>query len=108
MSKVFFDYLIVLDDVNSVIHESAQTNEEKQELWNLVDNLVNHKVMETILDNLPAEKRNVFLERFSLTPHDEAIIHYLQENIKDDIEEIIKAEIEKLKKEILAEISKKK
>lgn len=108
MSLVFYDHLIVLDEVDAEIKTAAKTKEEKEELWQIVDEIVHHRIMDVILSRLPRESHEEFLEKFTKSPHDRELISYLREKIKDDVEAIIHEEIQKLKKEILAEIRKKK
>jgi len=104
MSKVFFDHLIALDEVESEIHSISETSEEKEDLWKLVDDIVNHRMMISILDRLPLEFHEDFLSRFHDAPHEESHIAYLNSKIEDDVEEIIKREVGKLKTELLQEI----
>ena len=48
MSKLFFDHLLVLDEVEVEIKRSASSREEREELWGLVDDIVNPKVFEIL------------------------------------------------------------
>lgn len=108
MSIIFYDYLIVLDEVDAEIKATAKTREEKEELWQIVDEIVHHRVMDVILAHLPRESHEEFLEKFTSSPHDQKLIAYLRERMKDDVERIIHDEITKLKKELIQEIHKKK
>ncbi len=104
MSKLFFDHLIVLEEVNVFINKTAQNQEEKEELWGLVDEIIHHKVFDVILGKLPRKHHEEFLEKFHASPHDESLIDYLKEKIGQNIEELIKQEIGSLGEEILKEI----
>ena len=104
MSKLFYDHLIILEEVESEIKKSAETEEERHELWQLVDEIVHSKVLESILDKLPGEHHEEFLDKFHKAPYDEGIIDFLKEKIGENIEEIIRAEIGDLAFEILQEI----
>ncbi|OGM75673.1 hypothetical protein A2210_02975 [Candidatus Woesebacteria bacterium RIFOXYA1_FULL_40_18] len=104
MSKLFFDHLVSLEDVEKEIKKVATSKEEKEELWGLVDEIMHHKVMGCILDKLPRDNHEEFLEMFHKHPHDETLIDYLQEKIGENIEELIKGEIGNLAFEILNEI----
>ena len=108
MSSIFYDHLIILDEIDAEIKATAQSQGEKEELWQIVDETVHHRVMDAILSHLPREVHEEFLEKFAKSPHDRKLISYLREKIKDDIERIIHEEIAKLKKELLQEIHKKK
>ncbi len=108
MSSIFYDHLIILDELDSEIKSVSQSKEEKEELWKIVDETIHHRVMDAILSRLPRESHEEFLEKFTQSPHDRALLTYLREKIKDDVEVIIHEEIQKLKKELLAELKKKK
>lgn len=107
MSKIFYDYLIDLDEVEKKIKKSTSSKEEREELWQIVDEIVNHRVMGVILEKLPKEKHIEFLEMFSSYPHDEGIVNYLQGNIKENFEGIIKEELGDLAYEILKDLNLK-
>lgn len=105
MSKLFFDHLIELKGVDKQIKKVAKTPEEREELWGLVDEIVHHKVMGCILDNLPREHHEEFLEMFHNSPHDEELLFgYLRKKVGDNIESLIKQEIGGLASELLEEI----
>lgn len=108
MTKIFYDKLIVLDNIEKEIGEFAQTREEKEELWGIVDELVHHKVLGCILDALPRENHKEFLDKFHKAPYDEALMEYLKEKIGKNAEELIRQEIGNLAYEILQEIKNSK
>lgn len=104
MSKLFFDQLIVLDDLESEIKKAAKSPEEREELWRLVDEMVHHRVMGCILDKLPRESHEEFLGKFHAAPHDEGIMGYLKGKIGENVEDLIQTEIGGLAYELLEEI----
>ncbi len=104
MSKLFFDHLVSLEEVEKEIKKVSASKEEKEELWQLVDEIMHHKVMGCILDKLPRDNHEEFLEMFHKHPHDEGLIDYLKEKIGENVEELIKEEIGTLAFEILNEI----
>jgi hypothetical protein len=106
MSKIFYDHLIVLEKVEIEIKNTTDFPDEKEELWKLVDEIVHHRILGSILDYLPYEHHEEFLTKFHQAPHDEGHIAYLNEKIENNIEEVIAEEIKKLEKEILQEITK--
>lgn len=101
MSNLFFDHLVVLSSLDKKIKKHSSSNEEMQELWVYVEELIHHKVMGCCLENLPSEHHNDFLEMFHSRPYDREIINYLNSKIGKDIEKLIKLEIKKLSKELL-------
>lgn len=106
MSKLFFDHLVELKRIDKEIRKVAATAEEREELWALVDEIIHHRVMGCILDRLPRDSHEEFLEMYHKSPHDETyIMTYLQEKVGTDIEQFLKNEIDNLGDEILGEIS---
>lgn len=109
MSKLFFDHLIVLREVDVFIKETAKTPEEREELWGLVDEIVSHKAIEKILDKLPRKHHEEFLDMFHKSPHDEELLFgYLKEKVGENIEEILKQELGGLAYELLEDIKASK
>jgi transcriptional regulator of NAD metabolism len=107
MSKIFYDRIIILEKVEKEINSIAQTEEEKDELRQIVDEIIHHKVFGCILKKLPERNHQEFLQKFNEAPHDETLFDYLKEKIKEDIEELIKQEMGNLAYEILQDIKVK-
>jgi hypothetical protein len=105
MSKLFFDNIIDLKEVDKQIKKVAKTSEDREELWGLVDEIVHHKVMGCILDKLPRDNHEEFLQMFHKSPHDEELIFdYLESKIGQNVEELIKQEIGALSTDLLEDI----
>jgi len=105
MSKLFFDHLLEFKKLDREIRKIAKTTEEREEIWALVDEIIHHKVVGCILDKLPRDNHEEFLEIFHKAPHDEELIFgYLKTKVGPDIEETLKKEIEKISEELLGEI----
>src|SRR3989344_5611796 len=101
MSILFYDRLIILEGLNKKIKKITSSNEEMQELWLYVEELIHHRVLDCCLGNLPEEHHKEFLEKFHKSPHDEGLLEYLNQKIGKDVEKLIKTEIKKLSKELL-------
>jgi hypothetical protein len=104
MSKLFYDNLIVLEELDHHIRHAAESAEEKEELWNIVDEIIHHRVIGCVLDKLPEEDHYEFLDKFHKIPHDEELFNYINMRIDEDIEDAIKNEIADIKEELLGEI----
>jgi len=105
MSKLFFDHLVELGQIDKQIKKVAKTSEEREELWGLVDEIVHHKVMGCVLDKLPRQHHEEFLEMFHKSPHDEELLFgYLRKKVGENIESLIRQEIGGLATELLEEI----
>ncbi len=104
MSLVFYDKLISFERIEIHIKSLAQTTEEREELWQIVDELIHQRVLDWLLAKLPREHHEDFLGKFIETPYDEGLFNYLKEKIEADIEKLLKQEIEDLASEILDDI----
>jgi len=104
MTKLFFDGLAILEDVEKEIKKVAQTTEEKEELWGLVDEMIHHKMLGNILDKLPEKKHEEFMIKFHERPFDVDLMGYLKKEIGENVEEILKTEIGSFSMELLDEI----
>jgi CRISPR/Cas system-associated exonuclease Cas4 (RecB family) len=105
MSKLFFDNLIALEEVEVEIKKSASSPEDREEKWQLVDRTVSAKVLKKTLDMLPEGKRDEFTKSFLESPHDEKkLLDYLKENVGENVEEKLKEDLKDLGSEILREI----
>lgn len=106
MSKIFYDHLVVRDEIIVELDKYKISVEEREELVQLVDQNLHHHVLDTILTHLPREKHHDFLEKFHKNPSDEFLLIYLRENTTIDIEEEIKKRSGKVKKELVSEIKR--
>ena len=101
MSILFYDHLVVIKGLDKRIKKLASSNDEMQELWFYIEELIHHKVLGCVLENLPGEHHNEFLEKFHKSPHDKELIKYLNTKSGKNIEKLIKLEVQKLSKELL-------
>ena len=106
MSKIFYDHLILIEEITSQFNHLDV--DQRQELEELVDQTFHHHVLDVILTNFPKEHHKDFLTRFHVAPHDEALMSYLEECIDTDIKAEIQKVAQKLKKDLLSEIKKSK
>jgi len=103
--STFFDHLFSLSEIETEINSVAETNEQKIELWGLVDEMVHYKVMETIFDNLGTKYHDEFIKQMQSSPHDKNILQFLKEKVGDNVEELLKQEIGNLAADILGKIA---
>jgi hypothetical protein len=101
MSVLFFDHLTIITGLDRKIKNLSSSNDEEQELWGLIEEIIHHKVFDCCLSHLPEEHHSEFIELFHKKPHDKELIKYLNERIGDDIEKLISKEMKKLSKELL-------
>lgn len=108
MSQIFYDHLILVDEIVAELDVHKMDPEERQELLDLIDQTLHHHTLNVILNHLPKEHHQTFLDRFYQKPHDAELLKFLKDNIAVDIEKEIKTQADRVKKDILAEIKKSK
>lgn len=106
MTKIFYDHLINIEAVWGEFENYEIELEEREEIEIIIDETFHHQIMGIILTYLPSEFHQTFLDRFYQSPFDKELLGFLKKQIKVDIEEEIKKQAEKIKKEILSDIKK--
>lgn len=101
MNLLFFDRLVVLENLDKQIKKRVESSEERQELWKYIDEIIHHTVMGCCLTHLPNDRHSEFLEMFIRSPYDPKLLKYLDKNTKKNMKKIIKDEIKKLTKDLL-------
>ncbi|MBU0569941.1 hypothetical protein KKB40_04135 [Patescibacteria group bacterium] len=101
---LFYDHLIILEDLGVEIKNIVETSEEREELWQLIDEIIHHRVLGCIFDCLPDEHHHHFLTMFHDAPHDCELVQFINELADTDIEDVIRGELSKLQKELLQEM----
>jgi len=101
MSKTYYDHLLDLEKVDGVVKKVVKSHEEKVELWQLIDEIIHHRVMGCVLDSLPEKHHDEFLQKFAESPHDEKLLDFLKEKIKTDIVFLIKETVAALVLELI-------
>lgn len=87
-----------------IIKSYAKTREEREELWRIVEEIMHHRIMGCVLDNLPKEHHDEFLDKLSKSNFNEELIEYLNKKTNKNMDEEIAHEIELIEKEILQDI----
>ncbi len=103
--KNFYDHLVAVEEVTTVLKNYNLSVDEHGEITQLVEKTIHHEVLNIILKKLPKEKHEDFLNKFRAAPHDKNLLDYLKREV-GDIEEEIKKTAEKIKREILGEIKR--
>lgn len=107
MSKIFYDHLIEFQEIEMFIKNNSSSIEEKEEIWNLIDGIIRHKIFDIILSQIHQDEHERFLEKFHKCPHDEKLLTHLSNLSGKDIEKIIKQEARKIEKEILEDLKRR-
>lgn len=104
--KVFYDHIILIEDVFMEIEELDISEAEKTQAKKLVDDIMHQKVLLSIFDLLPKEHHEEFLKRFSAAPYDLELLKFLEIKTNRDIYAELILIGEKLKQEMRREIKK--
>jgi hypothetical protein len=108
MSKLFYDHLIVFEEIEAKLSSyNFSSPDEKEEVHQMIEESVHYRVMACILDHLPREHHNQFLELFHRSPHHPGLLTFLKDRV-ENIEEIIKKEVKDLEKVLLKDIESAK
>ncbi len=105
MAKIFYDHLILHEEITAELDVYAVSKTEREELIDLIDQAIHNQVLSLILKHLPHDKHEKFLLDLYHKPHDPALLESLKKDI-DALEDKIQAEALKIKKDILAEIKR--
>jgi len=102
--KAFYSHLANLKDLEAEINKFPLSDEEREEIVEIVDDILHHKVLDSILSILPSEHHQKFADWFAETPHDGEILEFLKEKATMDPEMKIMTVTEVVKREIVFDI----
>ncbi len=103
-TTLFYSHLINLKDLIRQLQSFGLRPEEHDEIIEIVEDTLHHRILIAILDILPEEHHEVFIARFTKTPHDRELLKFLRENAVSDPEVKIMSEAEIAKREFLFDI----
>lgn len=101
MSKIFYDHLIIIEEITAVLDKHNLSHKERTEILKLIDETLHHDILDIILTHLPKNHHETFLTKFHHAPHDIKLISFLKEATNLDIEKEILNQANKTKKELL-------
>jgi len=107
MSKLFWDHLIAFETLELDIKQVINDPEELDEMRNLIDEILHHRILGIIFDHLPEEHHEEFLNLFHEAPFDTNLINYINEKSGKDIEAVIKMEADLILTELTGDIKKR-
>lgn len=91
--------------LDHLIKKHAKTQEEKEELWRIVDEIIHHRIIGCILDNLDQKHHQELIDNVQKNMTTEELIKFLEEKSGKNMSERIRNTITELKSEILQELS---
>lgn len=108
MTKLFYDHLIIIEEVTEVLVTHQLTQRECEEILELVDKAMHSEILNTIFKHLPKPHHEMFLIHFHAAPHDKKILEFLKDKSAVDIEKEILKTANRVKKNVLKEIKSAK
>lgn len=105
MKKLFFDHLLLIDDVTAVIDTHDLSPQQRQELIDLVDHTLQLEILSEILTHLPRKHHETFLGKLHQAPHDPEIMVFLQTHVMG-IDQIIFKKAATVKKRIIRDLKR--
>lgn len=108
MTKVFYDHLLLIEEIFVEIDTLNLPAKQKQEVRALVDEIFHQRVITHILDLLPRSHHEEFLKRLHASPHDVRHLIFLQELVEVDVHSELLRLGEKIKKELRRDFKKHK
>lgn len=106
MNKLFYDHLIVIEEVTAVLDEHKLSAKERTKILELMDATLQHEILDVIFTYLPREYHEEFLTKFHAAPHDPALMQYLKDNSPVNVELAILDRANKTKRKLLSEVKK--
>lgn len=106
MTKLFYDHLIIIEEVVAVLDEHKLHARDKAKILELVDQTLQHEILDVIFTYLPEAKHREFLALFHASPADTKLLQYLKDNSVINMELAILDRANKTKRKLLKEVKK--
>lgn len=103
--RYIFEDIIETKDIYLVIDEHAPDDETKQYLITIVKDVIHHKVVDLVLDELDEEKRVIFIEKLDDESQHQEILIKLSGWISD-FEQKVVLKVKETEKELMKLMSK--
>ncbi|PIS08964.1 hypothetical protein COT75_03815 [Candidatus Beckwithbacteria bacterium CG10_big_fil_rev_8_21_14_0_10_34_10] len=103
MKKLFWDYLIEVEEIKVKLDKHGMVKEESYHLLKVAHDTFNLKILDEVLSYLPKEKHKEFLKELDEKPDNPKLLEVLKKEV-EDIENKIKEVVKNVKQEILEKI----
>jgi len=97
--KPFYHPLIKTEKICLQLEKTNLQGEEYKEVLCLVEETINTRAISALLNKLPEEKHETFMEKFSEAPHSEELWDFFEE--KDIAKDYLSQAFRQLEEEIL-------
>jgi hypothetical protein len=104
MSKLFYDHLIVIEEIIAVLDAHKLKPKDRAKILELMDATLQNEILDVIFTYLPRANHEEFLEKFHATPHDSRLMQYLKDNSPINMELAILDRANKTKRKFLKEV----
>lgn len=108
MTKLFYDHLIIIEEIASVLTEHKLSASEQEKILELIDQTMHQEILSSILTLLPKDHHETFLIHLHATPSDKKILEFLSEKSGVNVEKEILKTADKVKRRVLIEINSAK
>lgn len=106
MSKLFYDHLIVMEEVVAVLAAHHLGQKEQAQILSLMDQTLQHEILDIIFTYLPEDVHGEFLQRFHASPGDPQLMQFIRDHADVNIELAILDRANKTKTKLLKEVEK--
>lgn len=103
--KAFYHSVIDVQKIHAHLEKVELKKDEHLQVWDLIEETIHIRILDTILEKLPEKKHEEFLEKFHKNPQDKKLLLELESEIKDIKKHIHESYIQ-LEKETLEDINK--
>ena len=104
MRSTFYDNLITTTPIMAEIKDDL-SHIEQEEIHEMIEDILHHRIMEVILHDLPIEHHENFLLRFHTDPTDQDLFVFLKHHspkIEEKILEVVVIVHEELKSDLFS------
>lgn len=105
MAKIFYDDLIAWDVLTEALNALELEAQDRLELTEHLEQALHTEVLILIVDSLPHEKHDEFVERFGAAPHDVEHFNFLRVHGFENPEKEIKRHARETLVSLLAELN---
>lgn len=103
---IFYDHLIVIEEITAILDQHDLSRKEKSELLNLIDQTLHHHILDEILSLLPEPYHGEFMTRFHAHPDDKTLLFFLRDRSGTDMDKAIVKRADEVKKKLIKTILK--
>lgn len=101
MSSIFYDHLIIIEEVVIVFDRYNISKKDQKKLISLMDQTLHTNILEVILTHLPKKQHEDFLNMFIQNPNDPRLFDIIKKQGNKNIVKKILNRANKVKKDMI-------